>query len=85
MPQPGEALWTDEDRAWALALLQVEADSCPDCGQPWSETSSIDNEYHYRAELHRCHACAAGAKAVAAFQNKRGDMSGLHVLITKNQ
>jgi hypothetical protein len=83
VPQPGEALWTDEDRAWALALLQVEADSCPDCGQPWSETSDIDNEYQYRAELHRCHACAAGAKAVSRFQKDRGDMSGLHVLITK--
>jgi hypothetical protein len=35
----GEPLWLDEDRAWALALLDVEADACPECGQPWSEAT----------------------------------------------
>lgn len=83
MPGPGEVLWTEEDRAWALALLQVEADSCPDCGQPWSEASAADNEYAYSVELHRCHACSTGARAVAAFQKNNGDPAGIHVLISK--
>ena len=83
MPGPGEALWTEEDRAWALALLQVEADSCPDCGQPWSEASAVDNEYAYSAELHRCHACSTGARAVSAHQRNNGDPAGIHVLISK--
>ncbi|MFD0429426.1 hypothetical protein ACFQ60_22380 [Streptomyces zhihengii] len=56
---PGEPLWTDEDRSWALALADVERDVCPDCGHPWSEASAPDSEWAYTAELLRCHACAA--------------------------
>lgn len=83
MPAPGEPLWTEEDRAWAIALVTVEAEACPDCGNPWSETSSADNEFSYRAELVRCHACATSAKAVAAFEHNRGDAAGMHVLVHK--
>ncbi|CAM5681209.1 MULTISPECIES: hypothetical protein [Streptomyces] len=83
MPQPGEPLWTEEDRAWALALAQVEADTCPDCGQPWSEVSAIDAEFAYGAELLRCHACATGARAAHRYQESGGDPRGLHVSILK--
>lgn len=80
---PGEPLWLDEDRAWALALAQVERDSCPDCGQPWSESSSKDHEFAYEAELLRCHACSAGATALHALQESGGNTRGLHVSVTK--
>ncbi|MFB6977684.1 hypothetical protein [Streptomyces scopuliridis] len=80
---PGEALWLDEDRAWALALAEVEKDCCPDCGNPWSEASKIENEYAYEAELLRCHACATGARSAHAYQESGGDVRGIHVSIMK--
>lgn len=84
-PAPGEVLWLDEDRAWAMALAQVEADRCPDCGHPWSETSAADNEFAYTAEVTRCHACATGARASHRFQAAGGDDRGVHVSITKRE
>lgn len=83
MPAVGEPLWLDEDRAWAMALMDVEADSCPDCRQPWSEATDPDNEFEYEATLMRCHACTTSAHAVSAYQNSSGDSRGLHVAITK--
>lgn len=76
-------MWTAEDRAWALALATVEAEACPDCGQPWAETSDLANEFVYVATPHLCHACLTGAKAVAKHQETGGTTGGLHVLITK--
>lgn len=80
---PGEPLWLPEDRAWALALAEVERDSCPDCGQPWSEASKAENEDQYDAEVLRCHACVAGARRAHQFQESGGDARGLHVSIAK--
>ncbi|MFE6785201.1 hypothetical protein ACFVFF_23380 [Streptomyces sp. NPDC057680] len=80
---PGEPLWLDEDRAWALALAQVEQDSCPDCRQPWTEASHQDNEFGYEAELIRCHACSTGAKALHTYQESGGNAQGLHVSVLK--
>ncbi|MEU3252869.1 hypothetical protein [Streptomyces sp. NPDC006997] len=80
----GEPLWLEEDRAWALALTQVEADICPDCGQPWAEATSTDAEFAYRAELIRCHACTASAQAVKAYQDQGGASEGLHVHLTRS-
>lgn len=82
-PAPGEPLWLPEDRAWARALLDVEAESCPDCGQPWAESAAPQNEEAYRAEIHLCHACGTGARAVAAHQKGNGTTAGAHVMITK--
>jgi hypothetical protein len=83
MPGPGEPLWTQEDRDWARALLDVESESCPDCGQPWAQSSDIANEEAYTADIHLCHACAAGGRAVSAFSKGRENTVGAHVLITK--
>lgn len=85
MPGPGEVLWTDEDRAWALALAEVERECCPDCGQPWSEAANPDNEFSYQAELLRCHACATGARESHRYQRAGGDERGIHVSITKRR
>lgn len=80
---PGEPLWLDEDRAWALALAEVERDACPDCGQPWSEASAKENEFEYEATVLVCHACATGARKAHAHQKAGGDPKGLHVAITR--
>ncbi|WP_263165394.1 hypothetical protein [Streptomyces sp. SCSIO ZS0520] len=79
----GEPLWLDEDRAWAFALAEVEADACPECGQPWGEATDPASEEAYRAELIRCHACSTSASAVRAYQDKGGKTEGLHVHIEK--
>jgi hypothetical protein len=55
----GEPLWTDEDRAWALALVMEEAEVCPGCGQPIAECTDPQNEFVYQATSWRCHACTA--------------------------
>ncbi len=59
MVEPGEPLWLDDDRAWALALLQVEADSHT-CGQPLSETLKAENGEAYTVDVKgTCAACYA--------------------------
>lgn len=79
----GESLWLDEDRSWALALLELEADSCPDCGQPWGEATDINSEFTYKAHLVKCHACGTSAKAVRAHQDNNGNADGLHVHVER--
>jgi hypothetical protein len=79
----GEPLWLPEDTAWALALLDVEADCCPECKQPWGEATDKANEFKYAAELIRCHACTASARAVKTYQDKGGQSEGLHVHIER--
>lgn len=85
MPAAGEPLWLDDDRAWALALAQVEAEACPDCGRPWDEASDPANEYAYHAQIARCHACAAGYRAIAHHEKQGGDTRGLHVHVTRRE
>lgn len=82
-PQPGEPLWTDDDRGWALALQVVEAQRCPDCGQDWAEASDPENEFAWRGELAKCHACSAAARALSSHEKNGGDTRGLHVHVTK--
>ncbi|GAA2484568.1 hypothetical protein GCM10010406_21040 [Streptomyces thermolineatus] len=61
----------------------MEADSCPDCGQPWSEATDPANEFDYQAELLRCHACTTGAKTAGRYRDQGGDARGLHINITR--
>lgn len=82
MPRRGEPVWTDEDRAWAIALLEYEADLCSGCGQPRSESMAAENEFHYRPTALRCHGCAAVAReseryAAAPNSNVNGLMIGV--------
>lgn len=58
-PAPGEPLWLDDDRDWAIALHLVEADTCDGCGQPRSESVLPENEFAYSVTPIRCHSCAA--------------------------
>lgn len=59
-----EPEWDDEQRQVALALAEVEADECPGCGHPLSESMAVDADGRYVAEAAgRCHACDAVAIA----------------------
>lgn len=50
--------WTSEDLTYAKAWRRLEADRCPGCGLPLSETTDPDNEGMYEAPPPtRCHAC----------------------------
>lgn len=82
VPVVGEALWTDDDRAWAVALLTYEADLC-ECGQPRSESMDADSEYAYVAEPLRCHACRAIAHGAEPFAETPGAAQGLFIGVTK--
>lgn len=79
----GEPLWLPEDRWWALALADVEADTCRDCGHPLTETTSPQAAEAYAADVVRCHACAAAAQRVAAFTSENGQLQGLQVSVTR--
>lgn len=55
-----EPEWTEEDRAWAIALLELHADTCGGCGQPLSQSTDPDAEGGYEVpDPTRCHACTA--------------------------
>lgn len=59
---PGEPAWLQVDTDLALALTDLEAERC-DCGHSRLESMDPANEFAYRAEPIRCHACAARDRA----------------------
>jgi hypothetical protein len=65
-----ETEWTKDDREAALALMAWEADLCPGCNQPLSETTSPDNEERYVAKPPLlCHRCVATESATKKWEN----------------
>ncbi|MGE7432756.1 hypothetical protein [Kitasatospora sp. NPDC001175] len=84
-PGPGEPLWLPEDRWWALALLELEAGNCRDCGHPLAETTAAEHEFGWDASVVRCHACAAGARRVGAMQEDGTRPEGLQVSIYRRE
>jgi hypothetical protein len=81
----GEPLWLPEDRWWALALAEVEAGTCRDCGHALAETTSAGSEDAYDAEVTKCHGCVGAAKRVAAFMADGGKSEGLQVRVTRRR
>lgn len=79
VPVPGEALWTAEDRAWAMALLEYEADTCSGCGQPHSESTLIENEFRYESTALVCHACRAVARHAENLSETKANVKGLMI------
>jgi hypothetical protein len=76
-----EAEWDEKERAWALALLDVEADVCPGCGHPLSETTDPDAEGGYEVEEPtRCHACTPLGKAHEVYKDHP---PGLHFVVKR--
>lgn len=84
VPAAGEPLWTDDDRDWAMALLAYEADLC-ECGQPRSESMDPGNEFAYRTEAIRCHACKAIARGSEPFARPDANPHGLFISVTKTR
>ncbi len=72
----GQPLWTGQDTALAVALTTIEAATCT-CGHDRRESMDSANEYAYRAEAVRCHACAARDRAAEAYAKQDGSMAGL--------
>jgi hypothetical protein len=85
LPGPGEPLWTEDDRAWALALLQVEAEACTGCGQILADSTNPDSEGRWTAEVLRCHACTTAAHHAEKFQQAGGDGHGAHVRVYRKE
>jgi hypothetical protein len=85
VPKRGEALWTEADRQWAIALMAYEADVCSGCGHPRSETTQIHNEFAYAGEAIRCHACAAVARASEAFTVPGANARGLLIGVKRRE
>lgn len=64
-----EPEWDTGDRKWALALLELEADTCGGCGGPLTETTDADAEFGYEVPApHRCHRCTALAVKRAEYR-----------------
>lgn len=76
-------MWLPDDRWWALALAEVEADTCRDCGHPLSESTALDNEFRYEAQITRCHACAAATKRLTSHQDNGGTTHGLQIHVAR--
>jgi hypothetical protein len=72
-----EAEWDDTERAWATALLDVEADTCGGCGQPLSETLRPEAYQGYRADPP---AVCQGCKALHARQREYAEDKDWHAL-----
>lgn len=63
-----EVEWDDDERAWMLALAELEAQSCDGCGGWLAVTTDVKMSDGYVAEhplrCHRCEALAVRRKAV---------------------
>lgn len=57
--------WSLEDRVMVDAVLAYEADLCPGCGQPLSESLHVqgNEEKKYRAGYSVCMGCVARSRA----------------------
>lgn len=49
--------WTDDDRAWAIALLEEQRERCSGCGQPLAVCMDPRTEYTWSVVRHTCQAC----------------------------
>lgn len=58
-----EPEWDDDERGWAYALADVEAEMCPGgCGQPVAESTAVGADDDYDVKFIQCHACATRAR-----------------------
>ncbi|PJN24065.1 hypothetical protein [Kitasatospora sp. CB02891] len=85
IPASGDPLWLDDDRAWALALLQVEGEACRGCGQSVADSTDPALEEMWRADVIRCHACAAAGREMADFQHGSKDVHGAYAHVSRRE
>jgi hypothetical protein len=65
-----EVEWDEDERAWALALLELEADACPGCHGRMSETTAPEAEGKYVSPAPtRCHMCTAISAAQSTYHD----------------
>lgn len=50
----------------------LEAEKCPECGQPHSESMSPGSDDAYEVTALRCFACAAKSRTADGFDNRDG-------------
>lgn len=59
-----EIEWDDDERAWAIALIEYESDKCPGCGGQLEETTDPKTEGRWKVPYPtRCQRCTALASA----------------------
>lgn len=80
--------WDDldeHDRAWALGVDLVEAESeaakCPACGGPTSECQDADNQHAYVVTMRRCYRKRAIDDAMKARKDDP-DLGSLLISVT---
>lgn len=65
-----EPEWDEDERAWAIALLELDADTCPGCGGMLTDTTAPDAEGKYVASAPtRCHKCTAISVAQSSYHD----------------
>ena len=83
-PGPGEPLFTDDDRRWALAW-QFDTDSRLPCGCYPDETTGIDNDDMFVAVPTVCHRHRAIGEAAEARQRNATRVDSSHGLMWRTQ
>lgn len=84
--RPGTPTWTQSDTALALALQRIEATKCSGCGQDRRASMNPDQEFSWRVEPLRCHACATRDRAAAAHAKQDGSSTaGLLWAVTRKE
>lgn len=76
-----EQEWTDQERAWMLALHHYEMTLCRRCHTPLAESTDPDNDpdnmqasHHYQVDgPDECHSCKVLIRAEKEWQTKRPD------------
>jgi hypothetical protein len=76
-------VWTEEDRAYALAWQDYSRDTCGGCGQQLTVSTAREHQFAYEGEPVRCHACATQHRIVAKFSKDGGDTDGVMVRMTR--
>ncbi len=76
-------MWLDEDRDLALAWQAEEAEKCPGCGKPHSESFDQDLEDEWTATGLRCFACKAKGRERERFTDGSADTAGLYMTVSR--
>lgn len=75
--------YTEDDMVSALEWQAERNRLCSGCDQPLDETTAIDAEDLFDAELWRCHACASAASKLEGHRKEGGDLAGMQARIVR--
>lgn len=74
---PSTVKWSRKDKLIYRAVLQLEAEKCPDCGIPVWHGHSSSNEVEFKVKWGICHGCAAKAEAKKDVEMAPGEYAGV--------